>query len=119
MFSDVPFELAQDRTRASACTVRVKSVELVSSLDSMSKSRWVTFIVVTADSTWVAMALADEHWLPRSGPSVSAVEPPNEIDTSPPSPCRAEICDCQPDWFGSDHWQPDPSAKANSKYLVP
>src|ERR1700748_1787043 len=114
MFSDFPFELAQDRTRASACAVRGKSAELVSSLDSMSKSRWVTFIVVTTDSTWVAMAPAEEHWLPRRVRSVAPVWRPNEIDTSPPSACNAEIWDCQPDWLGSDHWQPPPLAKASS-----
>src|SRR6202012_238335 len=63
MLSGRPVELAHERTWARAGAVRVKSVALVSSLDSVSKSRWVTFIVVTADSTWVAMAPADEHWL--------------------------------------------------------
>jgi hypothetical protein len=51
-----PALAAQERTRARAWAVRVMSVELVSSLDSMSKSRWVTLNEVTTDSTWAAMA---------------------------------------------------------------
>src|SRR5580704_17453191 len=78
----------------------------------MSKSRWLTLKVVTTDSTCVAIAAADEHWAPRSVPSVSTVYPPKEMLTSPPSAWRAETCDCQPDWFGSDHWHPPPVAVA-------
>src|SRR5215813_2707231 len=39
--------------------------------------------------------------------------------TSPPAARRAEICDCQPDWFGSDHWQPEPLTNARVKNWVP
>src|SRR3984957_1513822 len=119
MVSCLPLPLAHDRTWVSACAVRARSALLLCSLDSMSKSRWLTLNVVTTDSTCVAIAAADEHWAPRSVASVSTVYPPKETLTSPPSAWSAETCDCQPDWFGSDHWQLPPLTKARVKNWVP
>jgi hypothetical protein len=92
---------------------------LVSAIDSMSKSRWLTPNVVTTFSICAAAAPAEEQVLPRSVPPLSVVHPPKEMITSPPAERRALIWLCQLEVLYIDHWQPAPSTNASVKNLSP